>query len=245
MFSPECVLPSCFLPLSSHQGDGIFSLSLTSSLSAVVISWSSCSGDLARSGLHLLNMHLGFLNSEAYRKKREKEMCREPHAPPFVISFWDYLPQCCPQVHGWHRAAGWSFLMSIPFDKKDKNSRCAFFIFPPWGCLPASFFVLFFQTQSLPSLRNRCHPFEAVERILLDGSHRCQADKRGTRRLLVQNTCAWARQCFLAGFDWLPATSLFPPRVPFTGCTLLWSCQNLIATPTQQKANLPSIREDH
>lgn len=133
MFSPECVLPSCFLPLSSHRGDGIFFLSLTSSLSAVVISWSSCSSDLARSGLHLLNMHLGFLNSEAYRKEREKEICWEPHAPPFVISFWDYLPQCCLQVHGWHRAAGYSLSCPFPLIKRTKIAGVHFFYFSPEG----------------------------------------------------------------------------------------------------------------
>lgn len=103
--------------------------------------------------------------------------------------------------------------MSIPFDKRDKNSRCAFFyFFSPWGCLPASFFFL---TQSLPSLCNRCHPFEAVECILVDGSHHSHTDKRGKRRLLVRNTCAWARQLVVPGLDWLDATSLFPPRVHF------------------------------
>lgn len=78
-----------------------------------------------------------------------------------------------------------------------------------------------------------------MQRILVNGSHHCHTDKRGTRRLLVRNTCAWAQQSCLPAFDWLRATSLFPPRVLFTGCTLLWSCQNLIAAPTHQKPTFP------
>lgn len=72
MFSPECVLPSCFLSLSSHQGDGFF---LTSFLSAVVISWSSCSGDLAGVSFTSQTCISEVLNSRAWK-------IWETHPPP-------------------------------------------------------------------------------------------------------------------------------------------------------------------